>query len=48
MATLVWTRGADMPLEMLRERLRCPKFGNRKIVGIFNVPNLQQSALAPG
>jgi hypothetical protein len=45
-ATLVWARGADMPLEILHERLRCQKYGNRKIVVYFDVPNQPQSARA--
>jgi hypothetical protein len=47
-ATLVWTRGAEMPLEILQERLRCPKCGNRKIVVYFDVPNQPQSARVAG
>ena len=40
MKTLIWTRGELMPLDLLRERLRCPKCGNRKIHVYFEVPNI--------
>ena len=45
MKTLVWTRG-DIPLGLLRLRLKCPKCGNRDIAVFFDVPNLPQVARA--
>lgn len=40
MVTLVWTRGENFPLEMLKERLRCPKCGRLDAVRVyFEVPN---------
>jgi len=39
MPTLVWTGGESMPLDQLKDRLRCPKCGNRKIQVMFDVPN---------
>ena len=38
MKTLVWTRGEMMALELLAERLRCPKCGNLKIQVWFEMP----------
>jgi hypothetical protein len=34
---LVWTRGERMPLELLRERLRCPKCGRTNVLVFFEV-----------
>ena len=31
MATLVWTRGYNFPLDMLQSRLRCPKCGQGRL-----------------
>lgn len=40
MVTLVWTRGENMPLNMLKERLRCPSCGRLDSVRVyFEVPN---------
>lgn len=40
MLTLVWTRGENFPLDMLKERLRCPSCGRLdKIKVYFEVPN---------
>ncbi len=36
--TLVWTRGRDMPLSWLKERLRCPRCGSRCVTVIFAPP----------
>jgi hypothetical protein len=36
MKTLVWTRGEQLPLDALHERLKCPKCGNRKITVFFS------------
>jgi len=44
MKTLVCTRGERMPLETLRERLKCHRCGNRQIPVYFEVPN-QPAAL---
>jgi hypothetical protein len=39
MKTLVWTRGATMPLERLQALFRCPRCGGRNINVMFDVPN---------
>jgi hypothetical protein len=36
--TLVWTRGADFPVSMLTERLKCPQCGSRKVALLFDLP----------
>jgi hypothetical protein len=36
--TLVWTRGRNMPLSALRERMMCPRCGNRRVNLIFDPP----------
>ncbi len=36
MKTLVWTRGRDMPLTLLAERLRCPRCGSRRVRLFFD------------
>jgi hypothetical protein len=36
--TLVWTRGRGMPLAGLRDRMMCPRCGNRRINLIFEPP----------
>jgi hypothetical protein len=33
------SRGERMPLELLRERLRCPKCGRTNVLVFFEVPN---------
>jgi hypothetical protein len=38
MKTLVWTRGA-LPIDELRQRLKCPICGSREILVYFEVPN---------
>jgi hypothetical protein len=38
MKTLVGTRGERMPLDLLRERLRCPKCGRTNVLVFFEVP----------
>ena len=43
MKTLIWTPGELMPLDLLWERLRCPKCGNRKIHVYFEVPNIPKA-----
>ena len=38
--TLVWTQKENFPVEMLKERLRCPKCGRLdKVREFFDVPN---------
>src|SRR5271163_5263842 len=37
--TLVWTRGQNMPLAGLRERMMCPRCGNRRVNLIFDPPS---------
>lgn len=36
--TLLATRGRDFPLDMLAERLRCPRCGSRRVRVMFVVP----------
>jgi hypothetical protein len=36
--TLVWTRGRNMPLSGLRERMMCPRCGNRRVNLVFEPP----------
>lgn len=38
MTTLVATRGRDMPLALLNDRLRCPACGSRRVVVILMSP----------
>jgi len=38
MASLVWTRGRDMPLTMIGDRLRCPRCGSRRVRVFFDPP----------
>ena len=42
--TLVWTRGRNMPLAGLRERMMCPRCGNRRVSLIFDPPSTAKSA----
>lgn len=37
--TLVATRGRDMPITMLKERLRCPRCGSRSLRLVFTLPS---------
>ena len=39
MATLVWTRGRDMPLTHLADRLKCPRCGARRVRVFFDPPS---------
>jgi hypothetical protein len=41
--SLVWTRGAEFPVSMLAERLKCPRCGSRKMAHLFDMP-AQQNA----
>ena len=36
--TLVWTRGRNMPLAGLGDRMMCPRCGNRRVNLIFEPP----------
>lgn len=36
--TLIWTRGGDMPLAMVAERLKCPICGSRRVLVSFVPP----------
>jgi hypothetical protein len=38
--TLVWTRGRNMSLSGLRERMMCPRCGNRRVNLIFDPPSI--------
>jgi hypothetical protein len=42
--TLVWTRGRNMSLAGLRERMMCPCCGNRRVNLIFDPPPVAQRA----
>jgi hypothetical protein len=42
--TLVWTRGRNMPLSGLRERMMCPRCGNRRVNLIFEPPSVAKRA----
>ena len=42
--TLVWTRGRNMPLAGLRERMMCPRCGNRRVSLIFDPPTAAKTA----
>jgi hypothetical protein len=44
--TLVWTRGRNMPLAGLRERMMCPRCGNRRVNLIFDPPSVATRATA--
>jgi hypothetical protein len=45
MKTLIWTRGESMPIEVLKERMRCPKCGGRNVRVWFEVPNQTKRAV---
>ncbi|KTR06912.1 hypothetical protein NS365_05625 [Aureimonas ureilytica] len=38
LATLVWTRGADCPLDALADRLKCPMCHSRRVRLVFTAP----------
>lgn len=38
--TLVWTRGPNMPLAALGERMMCPRCGSRRVSVIFEPPTI--------
>jgi hypothetical protein len=42
--TLVWTRGRNMPLAGLGERMMCPRCGSRRVNVIFEPPRLADRA----
>jgi hypothetical protein len=42
--TLVWTRGRNMPLAGLGERMMCPRCGNRRVSLIFEPPRIAGTA----
>jgi hypothetical protein len=46
MKPLIWTRGEPMPLDHLRERLKCPKCGSRNVSVWFEVPGLPHTRAA--
>lgn len=43
-ATLVWTRGRDFPLDTLASRLKCPRCGSRRVRLAFSLPPIQNRA----
>lgn len=42
--TLLWTRGRDMPLTALADRLKCPRCGSRHVRVIFEPPRNSKTA----
>lgn len=38
MTSLIWTRGRDMPLTQIAERLKCPRCGSRRVRVFFDPP----------
>jgi hypothetical protein len=44
--TLAWTRGRNMPLSGLRERMMRPRCGNRRVNLIFEPPPVAKRAPA--
>ena len=42
--TLVWTRGRNMPLAGLGERMMCPRCGSRRVSLIFEPPTIAERA----
>jgi hypothetical protein len=38
------TRGEAFPLDLLENRLRCPRCGSRRVTVLFQVPNQPKSA----
>jgi len=42
--TLVWTRGRNMPLAGLSERMMCPRCGGRRVNLIFEPPTVMGRA----
>ncbi len=38
LATLVWTRGRDFPMDSLASRLKCPRCGARRVRVAFSAP----------
>jgi hypothetical protein len=38
--TLVWTRGRDFPLSGLESRLKCPRYGSRRVVVMVTTPGI--------
>ena len=38
--TLVWTRGRNMPLAGLHDRMMCPRCGGRRVNLIFEPPTI--------
>ena len=42
--TLVWTRGRNMPLAALSERMMCPRCGSRRINLLFEPPTIMGRA----
>src|SRR5271169_6288493 len=44
--TLAWTRGRNMSLSGLRERMMCPRCGNRRVNLIFEPPPVAKRTTA--
>lgn len=36
--SLVWTRGANFPIALLGDRLKCPRCGSRRVAVHFSLP----------
>jgi len=47
MKALVWTRGA-LPINELKDRLKCPACESRHVLVFFEVPNEPASVAAEG
>jgi hypothetical protein len=45
--TLAWTRGRNMSLSGLRERMMCPRCGNRRVNLIFEPPSVAKRVPVP-
>lgn len=44
--SVVWTRGRDFPLDMLPDRLRCPRCGSRRVRVMYTPPDGSSIAAA--
>lgn len=47
-ATLCWTRGRDMPLDLLAERLKCPMCASRRVRLVLRGPEGRMEMRASG
>jgi hypothetical protein len=42
--SLVWTRGRNMPISLMAERMMCPRCGSRKVSLMFTPPPQAKAA----